>query len=192
MRVLLLGPLRAHMVEFLESFGDDVTTSEKRVVAESVILESIDFIVSYGYTHILEPEVLERFPRRIVNLHIALLPWNRGTDPNLWSFLEDTPKGVSIHYVDRGVDTGELLAQREVEFDERETLRTSYDKLSATIEDLFREVWPEIRAGSRGSEPQRGKGSHHRAKDRKAVEHLLTEGWDTPVSKLAGRVRSAT
>ena len=192
MRILLLGPPRAHMVEYLTSLGDEVATAEERIDADSSLLESIEFVISYGYIHILKEGVLERFPHRIINLHISLLPWNRGTDPNLWSFLEDTPKGVSIHYVDRGVDTGDLLSQRKVEFGEQETLRTSYDKLSSAIEDLFREVWPEIRVGTRRSESQRGEGSHHRAKDKKIVEHLLTEGWDTHVSKLIGRARSTT
>ncbi|MDX1387852.1 MAG: formyltransferase family protein [Acidobacteriota bacterium] len=180
------------MLRYLESLGDEVVPHEGPIRGGSGILDSIDFIVSYGYLHILKTDVLERFPKKIINLHISLLPWNRGKDPNLWSFLENTPKGVSIHYIDHGIDTGDLLAQREVAFDERETLRTSYDKLSAAIEDLFREVWPEIRAGSRASEPQGGAGSHHRAKDKKTVEHLLTEGWDTPVSKLIGRARSTT
>lgn len=189
MNILLLGPLRPELQAFLASFGDRVAVTEEPIAADSPELSETDFIVSYGYRHILKKELLDRFPRRAVNLHISLLPFNRGADPNLWSFLEDTPKGVSIHFLDPGVDTGDLLAQREVLFEPGHTLRTSYRMLSGTIEELFRQVWPALRAGTAHAVSQPPGGSVHRVKDRAAVEHLLTSGWDTPVELLAGRFK---
>jgi methionyl-tRNA formyltransferase len=157
------------------------------LTAQSEILEGVDWLVSYGYRYILREKVLEKFPRRAINLHIAYLPWNRGADPNLWSFLEDTPKGVTIHYMDPGIDTGEILAQREVTFGPDETLRTTYDKLTDAMVELFMEVWPEIRTGRRRSFVQPKGGTFHRIRDRAKVEHLLYKGWDTPVSFLIGK-----
>ena len=93
------------MQEFLLSFGDEVTRTEEPLESGMKCLEHVDFIISYGYRHILKKDLIEMFPRKIANLHISLLPWNRGADPNLWSFLEDTPKGVTIHYIDCSVDT---------------------------------------------------------------------------------------
>jgi len=187
MRVLLLGPSRPELMEFLLSFGDQVVNTEEPLTSNSKYLEDIDFIISYGYRHILKKEVLGKFYRKAINLHISLLPWNRGSDPNLWSFLEDTPKGVTIHYIDYGIDTGDILAQQEVEYQPDDTLRTSYQRLSKAIEDLFRQVWPEIRAGKRKSYPQPKGGSYHRTSDRAKFEHLLTKGWDTPVAVLIGK-----
>jgi methionyl-tRNA formyltransferase len=116
-----------------------------------------------------------------------LLPYNKGADPNLWSFLEDTPKGVSIHFIDKGVDTGDILAQREIIVPANATLRTSYDALSKTIEHLFMETWPRIREGKQKWHSQSENGSKHRLKEKAAYEHLLTEGWDTPVKNLIGK-----
>jgi methionyl-tRNA formyltransferase len=146
------------------------------------------FTVSHGYRRIIRPPALERLGGRVVNLHISLLPWNRGSDPNLWSILEDTPKGVSIHYVDAGIDTGDLIAQRAVELSDDDTLATSYARLQAAMADLFREQWPAIRAGTCARRPQAGPGTTHRSADRAAVEHLLVRGWDTPVRLLRGRL----
>ena len=122
-----------------------------------------------------------------MNFHISLLPWNRGADPNLWSFLEDTPKGVSIHYIDDGIDTGDILAQREVPHQREDTLRTSYDRLSETMLTLFKEVWPTLRAGMITAFPQPREGSFHRLRDKVPYEHLLTKGWDTPVADIIGK-----
>ncbi len=187
MNILLLGPDRPHIVEFLESFGDDVTRYEDRLTADADVIKDVDCVVSYGYRHILKDDVLALFPGRVVNLHISLLPWNRGSDPNLWSFLEDTPKGVTVHYIDRGVDTGRIIAQREIEFDNKGTLRTTYDRLTAEIEDLFREQWPGIREGRAESFVQRAGGTAHRKRDKEPYLHLLHSGWDTPVADLVGR-----
>ena len=65
----------------------------------------------------------------MINIHISMLPWNCGADPNFWSWFYATPKGVSIHCIDSGIDTGGLLTQAEIMFPAGETLRTSYDRL---------------------------------------------------------------
>ena len=187
MNILMLGPDREHLVDYLKSTGDEVVTYESPIKKDSHILSGVDFIISYGYRHIIKKDVLKMFPKRVINLHISLLPWNRGTDPNLWSFLDNTLKGVTVHYIDSGIDTGEILAQKEITFDANETLRTSYDKLSCTIEHLFKEVWPEIREGCHKSFAQPAGGSCHRKRNIASVEHLLKQGWDTPVADLIGK-----
>lgn len=189
MNVLLLGPYRKNLIDFLSSFGDEVATREAPLDSDSKCLYNIDFIISYGYQHILKEDVLDKFSNKAINLHISLLPWNMGADPNLWSFLEDTPKGVTIHYLDYGIDTGDILAQQEVNYVPEDTLRTSYERLSKTIEELFRRVWPNIRSGKQKSISQPKGGSYHRLSDRVAFEYLLTKGWDTPVLDLIGKAK---
>lgn len=186
MKVLLLGPQRPHLMAYLASFGDEVEHEEAPLNRDSEFLSRTDLMVSFGYRHIIPADVVKQHERRIVNLHISLLPWNRGADPNLWSFLEDTPKGVTIHYVDAGLDTGEIVAQRYVDPLPGDTLHTSYDRLSRAIVELFQEVWPAIRCGAIAAYPQPTGGSSHRLRDRAPYEHYLTAGWDTPVERLIG------
>lgn len=192
MRVVFLGPPDSPTLAYLrDAQGEEVFQTEEP--PDLAWLEDVapDWIVSHGYRHIVRAPVLERFPDRIVNLHISLLPWNRGADPNLWSWLDDTPKGVSVHLMDSGVDTGDLLAQLEVHFTGEETLASSYAALQDAVVALFGERWPAIRTQRAARRPQRGAGSVHRVADREAVDHLLFAGWDTPVSALRGRSRSA-
>ena len=184
--ILLLGSHHPEILEFLTCCGDNHTTTEEKITSSSEILHGIDFLVSYGYRHILKKDVLDKFPNRAINIHISLLPWNRGADPNLWSFLENTPKGVTIHYIDFGIDTGDILVQQEVDFSAEETLRTSYDKLSRVAQELFKRYWVEIRDGRIKPKPQPRGGSYHRLQERTQYEYLLTKGWDTPVNQLIG------
>jgi methionyl-tRNA formyltransferase len=183
-KVLFLGPADSLVLDLLKSAEGHVAQTMDPITEESLHRMQVDFLVAHGFRHILRPDVLDRFPQRAVNLHISYLPWNRGADPNLWSFLENTPKGVSIHYLDAGIDTGDVIAQKLVEFEASETLRSSYARLQAEIARLFAEHWSRIRTGSCGAAKQAGAGSFHRVADREKVAHLLTKGWDTPVSDL--------
>jgi methionyl-tRNA formyltransferase len=184
MNVLFLGPSDSPVLEFLKSSESDVVQTMEPIDEPFLDGHRSEFLVSHGYRHIIKPGVLDRFPRRAVNLHISYLPWNRGADPNLWSIIENTPKGVSIHYLNAGIDTGDLIAQKLVEFAPGETLRTSYERLQAELAQLFAANWGRIRAGTCVATKQAGAGSFHRVAHREKVAHLLTNGWDTSVAEL--------
>ena len=114
MRTLWLGPVSEEAKRYLDSKNDEVFFTQDPVGPDSVVLQKSDFIVSFGYRHILPLGVLQCYLKRAINIHISYLPWNRGADPNLWSFLEDTPKGVSIHYLTEKIDAGDILCQEEI------------------------------------------------------------------------------
>ncbi len=187
MKILLLSPYRENVIRFLELDENEVITTEENISLSSEVIQGIDFVISYGYRHILKEDLIRLFPNKIINIHISLLPWNRGSDPNLWSFLENTPKGVSIHYVNLGVDTGDILVQEEVLFTEDDTLKTSYYRLTATAFELFKKNWNDIKREKIAAKSQTKNGSFHRLKDRKKYEYLLDRGWDTPVRNLIGK-----
>lgn len=186
-RILFLGPPESPLFEWLQAQGESVEAHTKKITPEFVRAKGFNFLVSYGYRHILKSEILDLFPGRAVNLHISYLPWNRGADPNFWSFLEGTPPGVTIHLIDPGVDTGDILVQKKVDFGDLEnaTLSSTYQVLQQEIQQLFFENWAKIRNGELPAIPQTGKGTMHRVRDKKPYLHLLEPlGWDTPVSVL--------
>src|SRR5262245_33931924 len=78
MKILYLGPARGVMLDFIAAAGDEVVQTEDAITAGDVRLDAAGFIVSYGYRHLLAREIVTAFARRAVNLHISLLPWNRG------------------------------------------------------------------------------------------------------------------
>ena len=191
-KILFLGPEDSPLLAWLRGQGERVVQRAEKLTPSFLDEGAFTFLVSYGFRYIIRKKTLGRFPRRAVNLHVSYLPWNRGADPNLWSFLDDTPKGVTIHYLDPGVDTGDIIAQLEVRFaGEGETLTTTYHKLQATIQELFKERWPQIRDGTCPRMAQVGQGTTHRMTDKEPFESLLTDGWDTPVARLVGRARES-
>ena len=167
-----------------------VIIHEGRLRADDVRALQPELIVSYSYRHILNREVLDTRPGRFINLHISLLPFNRGADPNAWSYLEGTPPGVTIHQIDEGIDTGPVLLQQPVAIDEtRETLGSSYVRLHQAIQALFVAHWPDLRAGRLVAQPQQAQGTFHRADDFAKISEMLfgAEGWDVPITLLSQR-----
>ena len=194
MKTLLLtseGP-SADLISWLTDVeGDEVITQLDKITPEHVDQVKPDFMVSYNYRYIIKEEVLNLLPDRAINMHISLLPWNRGADPNFWSIVEGSPKGVTIHRLDKGVDTGEILVQTEVEFDfSKETLTSSYLLLHQEIQKLFKENWSRIKSNSVQSVPQSHTGSTHLHQEFLEIQHILgEEGWDIPVPLLIERCK---
>jgi len=189
MKVLLLGnetPACEAVRAFLVAAGEDVRLWTLQVNGDLLREFMPDIALSYSFPWIL-PEPIFTFPRLgTVNAHISYLPWNRGADPNFWSHAEGTPKGVSLHRIDRGIDTGPLIAQEPVSFDENDTLRTSYEKLHARMRTLLQTWWPALRAGHAPALPLPPGGTFHRKKDLDPFRHVLARrGWDTPIQDVA-------
>jgi phosphoribosylglycinamide formyltransferase 1 len=97
-----------------EDFGD--RAERDAAMAEWIEGRSADLIVLAGYMQLLSTPFVECFRNRIVNVHPALLPAFPGLDAIGQALDAGTNvTGVSIHFVDEGVDTGPVIAQREVE-----------------------------------------------------------------------------
>jgi len=163
-----------------------VTKYEQKLTKEVVVEFNPDFIISYGYRFIIKNDIIVLFRNRIINLHISLLPWNKGADPNLWSFLEDTPKGVTIHYIDEGIDTGDIILQKEVYLTENShTLVSSYDILHKTIQDLFINNWDYIKINNIRPHKQESKGSTHYLKELQSLRSIIAEkGWNIKIKEM--------
>ena len=189
MNVLVVGKNPSPLSSIIRDSGCKVIERSAPFDVAFLRKQAIDFVVSYGYRFLIKRPIIKYLNRKIVNLHISLLPWNRGADPNLWSFLEDTPKGVTIHYVDEDLDTGDIIAQKKLVFDvEHETLATTYAKLDAEIVELFNHNWLNIMHSRVQGRKQPSAGSFHRLEDKKRFENLLAEkGWNTPVKELVAK-----
>ena len=140
-------------------------------------------MISYGYAPILKPPITTKYKHRIINIHPAHLPRGRGIYTNFWSFFEGRPKGVSVHFIDEGIDTGEVIARKEVSFSENETLRTTHAKLDRAVEALFFEVWKDIVNNTYEAVDQSELTAQDHYRNRTESERLmelLPAGWDTP------------
>ena len=184
-KILFLSNGESVLFDWLLDIGEDVQITSFPITSEYINIHGIDFLVSYGYRHLIAQEVLDLLSGKAINLHISLLPWNRGADPNLWSFIGNTPKGVTIHYINNTLDAGDIIFQKEVEFEiESETLRTSYEKLHQEVQKLFKDNWHNLKIGKNSKFPQIGEGSFHKSIDKDLLNGLLVKGWDTSVRNL--------
>ena len=185
LRILFLGDDTSLLLNWLNANEEFVLHTNKKINADLIHSNNINFLVSYNYRYILGMDILDLLPFRAINLHISYLPYNKGTDPNFWSFVDGTPSGVSIHYIDEGVDTGDIIVQEKVSFNsEKDTLKVSYNKLQLTIQELFKENWHDIKTLRCIRQKQVGIGTSHKKSDRKILSHLLEDEWDTKISVI--------
>jgi phosphoribosylglycinamide formyltransferase-1 len=94
-----------------------------REMADWLLLHGTELVVLAGYMHLLTAEFLDRFSDRIVNVHPSLLPDFPGAhaiEDALAAGVETT--GVTVHYVDQGLDTGTVIRQEPVAVEPRDTL----------------------------------------------------------------------
>ncbi len=184
MKILFLGYEESPVLDFLRTQGEVTNVSPTGEIPNV----TCDYLVSYGYRKIVSNSVLAQYPNRSVNLHISYLPWNKGADPNFWSWWDNTPKGVSIIEMTDKLDEGRIYAQREILFSDDETLASSYWKLRKEMENLFIETWPTLWTISPSE--QVGEGSNHRVADLEALKERLRTAngveinWDLPLSSF--------
>ena len=103
------------------------------------IAKNADLIISFGYRRIISNRILSLVKRPIINLHISYLPFNKGAHPNFWSFVDNTPKGVSIHEIIKKIDSGNIIFRKKIVFKKNDklTFKQSYNILIKEIENLF-------------------------------------------------------
>lgn len=114
-----------------------------------------DLIITCAYGQIL-PEELLNYPRLgCINVHASLLPKLRGGAPIHRAILEGYSKtGVTIMYMAKGMDDGDIIAQKELEILDNDTASTLHDKLSKLGSELLIETLPSIINGTNTRIPQ--------------------------------------
>ena len=118
-------------------------------------------------------------------MHISLLPYNKGASPNVWSFIDNTPKGVTIHKLSEDLDGGDIIYQEEMFFDSSiETLESSYNKLNDRIKELFKRNFTDIIGRNYCCKKQEGKGTYHNLKDLKKLQSDIEFKWDDIIDEV--------
>ncbi|WP_221274544.1 formyltransferase family protein [Thaumasiovibrio subtropicus] len=146
---------------------------------------NIDIIVCFGYPNIIPKKIIKSVT--CINIHGGILPFNRGPNPHLWAWVNGLKHGVSIHYIDDGVDTGDIIETSDILFDSNETLKSSFDKLIDECENLFSKTWPTFRSGNskRNAQHPDINVQAHTLKSQEPLSQLFTEEWQhKPISEF--------
>lgn len=103
----------------------------------------VDLVVLVGWMRILSPWFVQQYPKRIVNVHPSLLPKYPGMDLDVHAEViknGEKETGMTIHYVDEGVDSGEIILQKRVEVADNETP----ESLKKKVQELEKKWYPEV------------------------------------------------
>lgn len=115
--------------------------ASERNLVNALQHEHVDLVVLAGFMRIVGPVLLGAYPRRIINIHPSLLPkfpglraWEQALQAG------ETVAGCTVHYVDAGIDTGEIIAQAEVDVLPDDTAET----LHARIQEAEHVLYPDV------------------------------------------------
>lgn len=101
----------------------------------------VDLIVLAGYMRMIKTPLLEAFPKRVINIHPSLLPKFPGLEAWRQALAAgEKVTGCTVHYVDSGMDTGEIIAQAEVPVLPDDSATT----LHARIQKAEHALYPEV------------------------------------------------
>ena len=138
--------IRNVIKEYLLNEGYKVLEAKDGFDALRVISDNkVDLIVLSGYMRYIGKVLLEAYPNRIINIHPAYLPEFPGAHAILDAFEAHVKQtGVTVHYVDEGVDTGPIIQQRRLDIDPDWDLATLETHVHAVEYDLFWRVIKEV------------------------------------------------
>ncbi len=123
--------------------------------AEKIARLGPDMIFSFYYRHMIPEAILGIPPTGAYNLHGSLLPAYRGRCPVNWVLIHgESRTGVTLHHMVKKADAGDIVGQRVVLIDERETARSLYGKLCEAAEILLGQLLPLMAEGTAPRIPQ--------------------------------------
>jgi methionyl-tRNA formyltransferase len=101
-------------------------------------------------TSVLKPEVFMLAPKGAINIHTGITPEYRSADPIFWALYRGEPQnvGVTIHHIDRGIDTGPILQQEAVPVYAEDSLATIYVRCIRRGAELYSRALTEIESGA--------------------------------------------
>ncbi len=121
---------------FVENFNSGIT--------ESILKEIAPDIIILGGTRIIKNNIIKIPKIGILNSHPGLLPKYRGVDVIPWAILNDDEIGVSVHFINEGVDTGAICRKKIIEIEDSDTIKSLRNKAAELSANLMADVVKEI------------------------------------------------
>lgn len=172
---------------------NDLAVFQPQTLRDPVALEQIrasqpDLLVVAAYGLILPQSLLEMPRFGAINIHASLLPRWRGAAPIQRAILAgDRQTGITIMQMDSGLDTGGILAQREVELLDDDTAQSLHDKLAVLGASMIVEALGPIERGEARATPQQPEGVTYAGKITKDEARL---DWRKPAQELDRAIRA--
>lgn len=144
-----------------------------------------DLVICAYYPRIFPRRLIDIPPLGCINIHPGLLPQYRGTFPTPWCILNNEKKiGITIHYMDEGIDTGDILVQRSYPIGLDETGHELYRRSMKLCADLLIENFDGLLDGGIKRRPQAAGGSYY---NRIPPQYRID--WHQPRSEIRNQIR---
>jgi len=166
-----------------------VEVVEEKDDFEVIENERPELVLSSGFEHKVPKEIINIPEKGIVNLHPSYLPYNRGAHPYIWPLIDGTPAGVSVHYMNKEIDEGPIIARKKVDKNPEDDSKTLRDRLMEAQFELFKENWGEIKNGADAWEQDKNNGTTHRKKELDEISQLDLEASEK-IGDLINRLKA--
>lgn len=178
MRILCLynNNCALKLFEWLELQGHTCIYWSDKIELDWLKKQECELAVSYTYSRLIQSEIIKFFKGNIVNLHTSYLPFNRGVDPNIWSIIDNTPRGVTLHFIDEKLDQGFIISQvllGEVDGGQA-TLKSTYDELDIAAFELFKNSFKNYSHWHEMKKKVYGVGTYHTDKQGIVLRNHIT------------------
>lgn len=154
---------------------------------ESIRALNPDIIVVTAFGQLLKENILNLPKYRCINVHASLLPKYRGASPIQWAVINgEKQTGVTIMYMEKGLDTGDMILAKAIDLDPKETAGSLYDKLAELAGPTLLEAMDQIESGTAVAVKQNDEESTYVKVLQKSMGEL---NFDTEAVKLERLIR---
>ncbi|MEY9127592.1 formyltransferase family protein [Bradyrhizobium yuanmingense] len=155
----LIAHYRSDIALVVTTTDNDIAASARNAQLRTVAFESSEQVLRFAkseglsfdlgllawWPKLIRQPLLSLARRGFINTHPSLLPYGRGKHYNFWSIVDRVPFGVSLHMVDEGVDSGDIVAQLEIPYGWEDTGGSLYRKAIDAMLTLVQEAYPRLR-----------------------------------------------
>jgi len=177
--------------EFERRTGKPLRVLQKSSELMTAIVEyKPELCIVVGWYWVLKPELLKIVPYGWLGIHASLLPKYRGGAPLVWAVLNgETKTGLSLFYFDEGMDTGDIVAQKEVRIEFEDTIEDILVKVENRSREIVGENYPLLLTGNAPRLTQDHSQSTYAALRQPSDGRI---DWDQPAPIIYNFIRAQT
>ena len=146
-RAFIIQPLCTHCAK-LKKYEIEVIEYESNTQITDELAQyrpSFDYGFLIWWPHLINDKLINTAKYGFINTHPSYLPYCRGKNYNFWAIVDEVPFGVTLHMVDSGIDTGDIVFQHHIPYGWEDNGETLYQKAQSGMYNLFIEKYRHIR-----------------------------------------------
>ena len=173
------------LINRLKEAGEELFIINEKIDLNKLEILDPSLIITYGYDCLITEDIINAFGNSLINLHHSYLPWNRGMNADIWALIDNTPKGVTIHKIDMGINSGDILVQEEIVFDDStDTLASVKARLQQAMLDMFNVNWKYLKEKRIIPTKQKKGGSVHKSADLNKYRRIIEKASHLPIKEF--------